>query len=468
MAQAETVVMPKRLPLVLGPENRGDSTAYDAKLVNGYVEKNKEGGHWIYQRPCLDEQSRPPAADAAGYGLFNWLGDIYAVFGNTLYKNGVAVVGTVNTTNGVYRFNQCLGATPKMQLGNGVKGYNYDAGAGLVEITDVDFPSSFVKGWAYLNGTTYVMTPSANIQGDDINDPTSWDPLNTILAQIEPDRGMATAKQLVYVVAFKQWTTEIFYDAGNATGSPLGRVEGAKVNWGCISADSIQEIDAALIWLGRTRYGAPEIVLLDNLKAQPISTEPVERLLHSIDMSSVFSWQLSLSGHRFYVITFKLSNLTLVYDMDEQMWSQWTDADGNYLPIVASCVDSNLNTILQHESNGRLYRISEAYSTDAGEEITVDIVTPNFDGGTYRRKNMKVLKLVTDQKAGSVMQVRVNDEDYAPNAWTNFRSIDLSQPNPQLTDCGTFVRRVHNFRYKSLVRMPRIVAAELQIDLGTL
>jgi hypothetical protein len=468
MPQAETVDIPKRLPLVISPENRGESTSFDSRLVNCYTEKTKAGDYHIFPRYGLAQDSQPSGGSAAGRGVFNWLGNIYSIFADKLYKNGVAVSGTVDTTNGVYRFSQSKGATPKLQLGNGVKGYNYDDAGGLVVIIDPDFPASFVKGWAYLDGTTYIMVPAAFIQGSDINDPTSWSALNSILAQIEPDNGVALDKQLVYVIALKQWSTEVFYDAGNSTGSPLGTVQGAKINWGCASSDSVQDVNNTLCWLTRSEEAGRQVVAMENLKAKVVSIPPIERLLQNADLSTVFSWQIKVDGHRFYVLTVKNANLTLAYDLTQDMWSQWTDVNGNYIPIVSSTYNSAGKTIVQHESNGRLYLADSTYATDAGDTITVDIYTPNFDGGVRRRKNMTVLEVISDQKVGSELLIRVNDHDFDPKMWSNFRKVDLSQRRPFLTDCGTFVRRVHHLRHQKPVRMPRLQAIEMQIDLGTL
>jgi len=466
MAQADTVAIPKRLPLIIDPQNRGNSVRYDARLVNAYIEKFSDGRYCVYERPGMTEDSRPPAGNANGYGVFQWSGAVYSIFGNTLYRNGVAVSGTVNTAGGVYRFDACLGATPKLIFGNGIEAYYYDTSGGLVNITDVDFPSSFVKGWAYLNGTNYVMLSTAYIQGDDINDPSAWNPLNVILAQIEPDPGVALAKQLVYVVAFKQLSTEIFYDAGNATGSPLGRVEGAKQNYGCLSANSVQDLGGQLLWLGWSKDGAAEILMLENLKLSTVSTKPIERLLEGATLTNVFSWNVKLEGHRFYVLTLKDENLTLVYDLDEQMWAQWTDASGNYVPIVASCATTSLQHIVQHETNGRLYLLSSDAATDAGDLIEVNVYTPNFDGGTKRVKQLNMMYFDTDQKVSGTLKVRVNDDDYNPKGWSSFRPVDLSIQKPYLDTCGTFVRRAHHLQFKEPVRMPRLMSVDLQLDLG--
>jgi len=465
MAQSPTVDLPKRLPLVIIPSNRYEGTSKDAKLVNCYMEQGQDGETWIYKRPGLARSSQPSGGAATGRGIFNWNGNIYSIFGNTLYKDGVAVAGTVDTTNGVYRFDMCLGATPKLQLGNGVKGYNYDAGSGLVVISDVNFPAAFVKGWSYLDGTTYVMTSAAAIKGSNINDPTTWNALNTITAQIDPDGGVALSKQLNYVVAFKQWTTEIFYDAANATGSPLGTVPQARVNWGCVSADSVQNIDGALLWLSTTRSSSMVIVMMDQLKASRISTPPVERLLDDLDTTTIYSWQHKDQGHKFYIITSVVSNLTLVYDLDEQIWSQWTDSNGNYVPIVSSTYTSTQEHLVQHESDGYIYTLDEETYTDNTASIIVDIVTPNFDGNTRRRKLMNYMGFVADQVNGSTLQIRSSDDDY--QTWTNWRTVDLSTPRPFLEECGTFTRRAHHFRHTSNTAF-RLQAIDLQLDLGTL
>lgn len=469
--QRQRDLVPKRLPLVVELGNRDDTTNKDAKLVNCYIESKGQGQgaeFWLYKRPGLLDSATGQAA-ATGRGCYNWNGNVYSIFGSTFYKDGVNK-GTVDTTNGVYRFDSTLGATPKLQLGNGVKAYNYDDGGGLVQIVDVDFPAAFVKGWAYLDGTTYVMDASASIQGDEINDPVNWDPLNQLAAEIEPDPGVALAKQLVNVIALKGWTTEVFYDAGNATGSPLGRVSGAKANYGCISSDSVQDCDGALVWLAQARNASPSVVMMDGLKVTTISDRFVERLLEGANFSSVFSFYVKVDGHQFYVLTLKNENLTLVCDLAEVLgqarrWHLWTDENGNYFPIVSATFDSSMRRVLQHESNGKLYYLSPTYTNDNSLVIQADIYTPNFDGGVDRRKTMNMMRVAGDRTAGSVLRVRTSDDDYT--TWSNFRDFDMSVDRPTLIEWGTFYRRAHHFQHKSNTAL-RIQAVDMQLDLGTL
>lgn len=533
MPQADSVALPKRLPLVLQPENRDESTDKDAKLVNGYMERssNNESEYWIYKRPGLLQVG--DTQTGAGRGVYNWQGIIYAVFGTTLYRYSAGAnpvgtaLGTVDGTGGVYRFCSSLGSTPRLQLGNGVASYNYDPVNGLVPLTTTatvtagdfttgvtyviasvgttdftligasantvgisfvatgpgtgtgtatttsNFPVPAVKGWAYLDGTTYVMSPTAYIHGSDsapgMNRPDLWtDVLNVIGAQIEPDQGVYLAKQLVYALALKEWSVEVFYDAQNPVGaSPLGPVQGAKLNYGCVSADSVQEIDGMLIWIATNRSSAVQVILVDNLKVTIVSTKAIERLLGEADFSAIYSMGIKYEGHRFYILTLKNTNLTLVYDLTDRLWSQWTDVDGNYFKYVSSTFYAGTARILQHESNGQLYLMGAEYLNDDGELITVDLYAPNFDGGVRRRKQLNQMEFIGDQTAGSVLQVRVNDSDYAADKWSSFRYVDMSVKKPVLMNCGTFMRRVVHIRHQADTRL-RLQAIELQLDLGTL
>lgn len=453
---------PTRLPLLAGLENRGETPLQDARLVNGYVEQIGEEDFWVYKRPGLSVSSSLTAG--VGRGVYNWGGNIYAICGNTLYKDGVAVSGTVDTTNGTYTFDQTLGATPRLFFQNGVKGYNYDSGAGLVQVSDADYPAATVKGSGYLSGTTYVMTAAAAIHGSGINDTTSWDPLNKLVAQIEPDGGVGLGKQLVYIIAFKQWSTEIFYDA-NAAGSPLGRVQGAKISMGCRHQDTIREIDGVLLWVGVARSGSVSVMLMSGLKAVVVSTPSVEKLLQQADYTTVYSWTAKVGGHRFYALTLVNSNLTLVYDMTSRRWAQWTDASGNYLPIVSATFTSSQQPLLQHASNGKIYLLENTNYTDDGAEIPFDLYTPNYDGGTRLRKYLKRMDIIADQVPGSFLHIRCSEDDY--KTWSHPRTVDLSTQRPALTDCGTFRRRAYHFRHTSAKPL-RIKAAELQLDLGVL
>lgn len=470
--QFESVALPPRLPLVVVTSNRDGTVTKDAKLVNCYIEITPEGELDIYKRPGL--ASAGVIADGeVGRGVFFWDGAVYSIYGDVLYRDGVSVGTGLDETNGMYRFDTILGANPKLVLGNGKEAYTYNVVDGLsatLHSINIEYPEETVKGFAYLNGPIYVTQPEAVVWGSEINSVDQvgdWSAINFIRAQIEPDEAIFTSKQLVYVVVIKQWTVEYFFDAGNPTGSPLGPVQGMKVSYGCANGDSVQKINDVIFMLSSDQTASLQIASLDRGAITVVSTPSIDRLLETVNIETevVHSWQLKLDGHSFYVITLKNINLTLAYDITQQLWFQWTDHEGNYFPIVASGYDIEGRHILQHESNGRLYYCSNLYYTDLNDPIIVDIVTPIFDGQTYRRKQLNIMKFVGDQVEGSMLKARFTANDY--QNWSQWRDVNLGANTPMLVNCGTFKKRAYHFRHATNYPM-RLRAVEVQYDIGTL
>lgn len=455
------VELPKRFPLVVTLATREADTTTDARLVNCFIERTGEDSFDLYKRPGWAIYYTQAAA--TGRGIYRWKTNIYTIVGNTLYKDNVAVAGTVDTTNGVYTFSECLGATNKLFMYNGVEAYTYDPSGGLVNVTDADFPAAGVKGSAYLDGTTYVMLATAHIQGSGLNDPTSWDPLNDLVAQIEPDGGVCLAKQLVYVVALKEKSVEAFYDAGNATGSPLGPVQGVKISTGCRHADTVRDLDGILFWVGQSDSGGLNVMAMEGMKSSTISTPVIDRILQNADFTTVYSWAARVGGHIMYVLTLVNANLTLVYDVTSKWWYQWTDALGNYIPFVGATDSTDKQTLVQHADDGKVYKLDMGYYNDNGSLFAVDIYTPNFDGGVRLTKYMGNLCFIADQTPGSILQVRKSDDDY--RTWSNFREVDLGKKNPRLTKNGSFDRRAYHLRHKRNTPL-RIRAMEMPLTLG--
>lgn len=468
--QWESMTLPPRLPLVVVASNRDGTVTKDARLVNCYIEVTSEGELDIYKRPGLSGYETV-APDEPGRGVYFWQGALYSIFGDALYRDGVLVGRGLDTTNGVYRFDSNLGATPQLIFGNGNSAYAYDTASGISDTLhsiDSNYPAITTKGFAYLNGPIYVMQPASviwNSANNSVDREGDWDPLNFIRAQIEPDDGVYLTKQLVYVVALKQWTIEYFFDAGNASGSPLQSVQGMKVAYGCAHEDSVQKINDILFFLSIDQTNSLQVSTLDKGAHAIISTPAIDRLLANIPTTTIYSWQLKIAGHSFYIITFKEGDLTLAYDLTQDLWYQWTDANGNYFPIVASAYNNDKQHILQHESDGRLYYINTTSFKDIDSPIVVEIITPSFDANTTRRKQLNTLTVIGDQVDGSYLQIRRTDDDY--ESWSNWRIVDLSIKKPKLTNCGTFIKRAYHIRHTSDTPF-RIRSLEVQYDVGTL
>lgn len=460
--------------------------------MNAYAEKDpSDGEYWIYKR--LGIAPNPLFSIPAGFpgGVYQYqpFGQIISVVGGNIYVAG-NIVGTIQT--GYQCWFETVNSNPQtVVIMNQFGGVIYTpVTQAVVEITDPVYPSQTVPGWAYLDGTLYVMDLTGNIWGTHtVNNAAVWDGLNVIPASTKADQGVFLATQLTYVIAFKQWTTQIFYDAENPTGSPLSPVPDAQIPYGCMHANSVQKIDEILLWMTSNQTISPQIAIMENLSPKIISTPSIERVLDNILINTgapvindrgIVSWSLKHAGHRFYGLTLTLMNITLVYDIDQGLWYLWLDSSGNYWPVAnftytqptenTQTTGAHLGQIIGSNTagvEGSIYEVDGDYEypNDLGTLYSVDIYTPNFTGGTTRRKTLNNMYFEADQVAGSTLQARYSDNDY--KSWTNFRTIDLNRERPFLDQEGTFTRRAYHFRHRANTQF-RIKASDLQMDLGTL
>ena len=391
MAQAQTVAIPKRWPLVSPLETRTSvlPLTKDARLINGYVEFDPaDQEYWVWRRPGLGYQPVFGAGSTLqGMGLYTWVQpgsfSIPPTATNVIVLSAWAAAPNYSTfTLGYWTAQPLLSTTPTMTtigtissnspfrpffetvksspqtvvVGTNEAAYIINANGfpvTLTQITDPAFPTNqspqlaLVQGWVFLDGTLYVMDEAGNIWGSaNLNSAVSWNVLNVISASANSDPGVALVKQLSYVVAMKTWSTQIFYDNGANNpppASPLSPVPDAQLPWGCFSAGSVQSIDQTLIWMTSNQSVGPQIVRMDNLSASIVSTPSVDRILGQVGLLLGFpnygitSTVVKLKGHRWYCLTLLSLNVTLVYDMDQpgKQWYIWTDASGNYWPITS-------------------------------------------------------------------------------------------------------------------------------------
>ena len=508
--QAQTTQQPKRWPLVASLQTRDASmpVKWGARLVNAFGEADPEDkSYWAYKRPGM---SPNPFASATGTGILPAMGSycysssplnpcLLFVTAGVLYQTsvlgfpfphlGTIALGAVDTT-APYFFETINSSPQTVVLGNGNAAYICTPSTNsFVKITDANFPASFVPGWVYLDGFLYIMDTLGKIWGTaGQNNAAVWSGTNLILASSNADAGVALLKQLSYVIALKQWTSQVFYDAGNATGSPLGVVPDSQLPLGCFTGSSGQVIDNTLLWVTTNQTISPQVVQMDNLTPHIVSTPSVERILSHASFTAstlnpltpggVLSWVLKLGGHRYYGLTIETLNITLVYDIDQKLWYIWTDVNGNFWPIqsmtffppyiLSGSAFSPGFHLAQHLTNGNVYPLDSAdtYPTDYGNIVPVDIYTANIDFGSIRRKMLRTLYFDGDKTAGSMIKVRFSDNDY--QTWSNFRDVDLSLKKPRLGPCGTFDhRRAYHIRHQKATAF-RLRDMDMQMDIGTL
>ena len=190
-----------------------------------------------------------------------------------------------------------------------------------------------VPGIGYLNGYFVVMDTSGTIWNSASDDPTSWGALDFLVAQNDSSRGMGLAVSNGYLCAFKEWSTEFFYDAGNATGSPFSPVDSRALQIGCASGWSIASIDDMTFWLSQTKVKGRGVHVLTGLESRKVSTPDIDRILDDDALTNVYGFCLKIEGHALYILTLAptlaagdASGITLAFDATTGLWYEWSAA----------------------------------------------------------------------------------------------------------------------------------------------
>jgi hypothetical protein len=488
--QFDSVPIPKRVQLTGPFDSRDNTFEKSVRIVNGYAERDPTTGEYqIYKRPGFST-TQYVSGGGVGKGVYFFesspgIGKLISIVGNDVFSHNLITLAGTNigsTVVGASGFNSFVtvpgaGSAQELVFGDGTTAYFTD-GTTVTQILGADdFPTgtnSFRRGWGYLDGFLFVLVTPREIRGTtNLDDPAIWDLLNSIQARSEPDYGVYLTKHLNYIIALKQWTSDFFYNAGNPTGSPLSYVRGASLPYGLLNAGAIQEIDGALIWISTNRSSGPQVMLLDRMQPSIVSTPAIDRMLRAGSGDNWFSSVIKLGGHKFFTISTQNIGFTLVYDISENLWYQWTNATGGrWTPTQVTYMRSSIVpdawTYVAQDITGNLFFMDEdyIYPNDAGTIVPLDIYTPRYDAGTKRSKQLAAMLFSADRIQG-MLEVRHNDRDYDPAAWSNFRTVDLSIDVPQLTDCGSFTSRAWNFRYKGNTAF-RMKTVDLQIDIGTI
>lgn len=367
-----------RHPLTPANASRDPLRTKDSWGKNCFLEQ-RQGGQVVgtMRGGTLIKVATPAST---GQGTFNYTSLPFQIVSDVLYKYSAAFAQTAsyNLVPTVANLQFQFGL---IDVASGSTGFVFKStadfyyfnGTTVTHVTDPDYPATTVYGVVFLDGTYYVMDASARIWGSAINDPSSWSALNVIEAQIEPDGGVAIARQLNYIVAFGTSTTEFFYDAGNPTGSPLLPYTSAMLKIGCATAGSIAQTVNTLFFMGVAQQKGRGIYKLEGTQPTYISNAVIDRILNADDLATVYSFCIRISGHNFYVLTLSTSNITLAYDDMTGDWKEWTS-------LTAGTV---LSSVTLAYADQTVTATKAAHGLSDGSIVTIAGASPVAYNGTF-------------------------------------------------------------------------------------
>ena len=380
---------------------------------------------------------------------------------------GAKATGTVDSSGGV------ITGVTITAYGSGyttapIVTFSGSPGAGATGLVNLSgFPSSasgIAAGAAYLDGYTIVATKAGQIYNSDPNDPRLWNPLNFTTAEADPDLIVGIVKHLNYICVFGEWSSEFFYDAANAAGSPLARQDSYKNEIGCANGNSIFQFEQMVMFVGRSKTHGKSVFMLEGLAPKKLSTRYIEKYLNADATSDIQSYVFKIEGHTFYVMNLPTLDKTFVYDIEEAMWYEWTSyySSAEHAFVIHTATDFNQTTYGLHRTDGNLYSMATTNLSDAGTAIYWRTITSNLDSGTMHRKFYKSGEVVGD-KVNATMTVSHSENDYV--TWSTGRTIDLSKSRSIIYQLGWARRRAFQFLVTDNVAV-RLQSFELNIEGG--
>jgi hypothetical protein len=397
-------------------------------------------------------------------------------------SNGSAEVTSVSSTSGLY-IGQLLSGTG---IATGSRILTIDSASqitmtenatasGSVTITrthmakiiDADFPSTATGAFVELDGYIFIGTSTGRIYNSDLNSITSWGSLSWIAVNMQADGAVALAKFKNQIVAFGRNHIEFFYNAGNPSGSPLGRTEQAMIRIGSYNTDNIVMFRDKIFFIGQdTGYENSGVWMLDGFTPQRLSSIPLTRMLSQNNVT-LNAEQIHLSAYEHQgkqFVYFGMGNASnLIADYLYCLESkEWVEAGYPYLMKFSE----GLNAIAINSTSGIIYTadpLTPTYQDVGSAAYTARIQTSLWDGGTDKRKFINKIRLVGDTQASGTASISWSDDDYT--SYNTARTVDMTKMDKSLHGCGSCRRRSFKIEHSANTAF-RAEAIEIEYDEG--
>jgi hypothetical protein len=349
----------------------------------------------------------------------------------------------------------------------------------IAKILDADFitTGTYISAFAEMDGYLFYPTDDGKLRNSDLNSVTAYTSTNFISPAMAPDKPIAVARQKNIIVCFGQGSSEKFYNAGNATGSPLQRMAQHFEKIGTIDQRSVTSIEDDIFYVSAPLEGDVGVWMMRGLQSKKISTATMDKLLGTVAVDgAIYASSFRLGGQAyaaFYLSSASdgpASSLLLesgdvlllesgdeilledtpgqvasfvrlyVYNIDLNIWGEWDCDEATFIDAVSSGTANQLLAASRSNTGGKIYTINpvangEIYQDD-GSTYDCQIRTARIDHGTGKRKFVSELKLVCDRQDAGTVLCEASDDDY--RTWFTLGTFDLTEMEPKITRCGSY------------------------------
>ena len=388
--------------------------------------------------------------------------------------------------------------------------YTADNSTAPSSVTDADMPGnngvSIVRGGASLDGYFFLCDINGQIHNSNINDITAWTSTDFLTAEREADIAVYLGKIYDTLVYIGTKSIEFFYNAGNATGSPLARRQDVSYRIGCYTPNSITEAGDSIYFVGVDQKGWAGVYAIENYQVAKISDAKIDKLLRGgigatfpdisdLDSLSTNVYMVAVAlGESFGLMLTIGGSFTYHWHKESGQWYRWTyNATPTYPGNISGW--SSIFPIVSHNRTSKrsaqgLYQLTNGvtcYEGSTDNDTINDLASSNapdsyilfkrWDAGTGKKKRINSLRVITESLASdggdfepANAEIRWFDydrtESSGPNAPDDFvagRTINLNIRGPMVARLGSCRERAWLLHF-STGHGPLTVVKGLEID----
>ena len=310
-------------------------------------------------------------------------------------------------------------------------------------IIDADFPTGIVGEFMEIDGYGLIATQGGLLYNSDLNSVTAWSALGFLSANQETDSGVGLARYKAQILFFGAASIEYFYNAGNATGSPLTRISKAVSGVGAyLSANSPRASCIAsgldmIVWAVGVDVLGTMVYMISPEGMRKISTPAIETLfaldaLYAISITrDVSNTNICLSGK------IGSSVLNFLYCVENGLW---TDAAYSIVTRFSTALrgsGGSTQCIDLGGTTGAVFAPVATTFTDNAAAFTMTIQKAKWDAGTNKKKFVSEIELLgSDIQSSGATTLNISTDDFATQDLLG--TFDNTLIDPVITRCGSF------------------------------
>lgn len=397
-----------------------------------------------------------------------WIDDDIQIVNGSTGAVETTLTGALGTSSGSVGVAEFLydDGTVKLVFTDGSSLKTIDSSNTIVASTSPDKPASILTSMVFIDGYLFVVkADTAEIYNSNLNDPLAFTAGDFITAEMKADKVVYLAPLNNYIVAFGTDSIEYFWDAANATGSPLQRNDTPVKFNGFLGG--LAQTGNKIYFVGNTNENFPSLFMLEDFKIQEVGVDSLRRQLeaNTSPYSEYLGNIVSVQGHIFYILT--ADQYTYTIDTENNLWVRWASTSGTTLPIKYSANGKTLSTyypVVYVSGRQYLDKFDKTTCLDYGVPYIAAITTGLEDYDTYNEKSMGRLIIVGDRPSiNTNVYLSWTDNDY--QSFSNVRVVNMNQYVPDVQQLGSFRRRAFKLTCQPTVPF-RIRYFKCSINIG--